>query len=258
MPISINSQIKASEYSEILKETGRVRIPNFLSTDSAELIHDTLSKNTAWGLVYSNDEGKPILRNSAELESMQATEMHGIMKKLYTQGGSMYQYIYYVFPIIEGIKLGVITENSVLYDIATFLNGTAFLKFAHELTGVNSLVKFDPQATCFSRGHFLNLHDDMSDGREQNNTSVRRYAVVLGFTKNWSVNWGGQTNFFDRPGASVSESWFPMFNSISVFEVPALHSVNHVSPLANGRRYSITGWLRDDPQVHRPDLQNQT
>jgi len=132
MPISINPAVHAGEYAEILKNTGRVRIPNFLDAQSAELIRHTLSEKTAWGLVYSNDQGEPVTRNAAELQSMQPAEMHSIMKELYTQGGSMYQYIYYVFPIIEAIQQGVLVDNSVLYEIATFLNGTAFLKFARQ------------------------------------------------------------------------------------------------------------------------------
>ena len=94
----------------------------------------------------------------------------------------------------------------------------------------------------------------MGDGRDYKGTSVRRYAVVLGFTKNWSVNWGGQTNFFDKAATSSCESWYPAFNTLSIFEVPTLHSVGHVNPMANDRRYAITGWLRDDPEVQRPDL----
>ena len=255
MTISINPAVHAGEYANILKTTGRVRIPNFLDAESAELIRHTLSEQTAWGLVHSDDQGEPVVRSASELSQMKTTDMQKIMRELYQQGSSMYQYIYYVFPIIDAIQQGVLVDNSVLYDIATFLNGTAFLKFSHELTGVDSLVKCDPQASCFGRGHFLNLHDDMSDGRENKDSSVRRYAVVLGFTKNWSVNWGGQTNFFDQVGNKICESWFPAFNTITIFEVPTLHSVNHINPMAEGRRYSITGWLLDDHRVQRPDLQ---
>ncbi len=254
MPISINPSLQVNDFQQILAQKGRVRIPNFLDDESAELVRSTLAENTAWGLVYSDDHGRPITHSAVDLEKMQPQEMQAIMRKLYETGSTSYQYIYLVYPIIDAIQQGIVTEKSVLYEIATFFNSTAFIKFARDLTQSDKLVKFDPQATCFARGHFLNLHDDMGDGRETPGSSIRRYAAVLSFTKNWSVNWGGQLNFFDNTGSSVSESWFPMFNNLTIFEVPALHSVGHVNPLAQSMRYSITGWLREDPQVTRPDL----
>ena len=84
--------------------------------------------------------------------------------------------------------------------------------------------------------------------------SIRRYAIVLGFTRRWSPEWGGQTMFFDSPNSEVAESWNPAFNSLTIFRVPVLHCVNFVAPFAPEGRYSITGWLRDDPNISRPDL----
>ena len=252
--LTINSSINASDFSEALKENGRVRIPNFLDDASAERVRETLINDTEWGLVYSNAQGEPVVLSALDLKTLKPKEMQAITTELYKQGSSMYSYIYYVYPIIDAIQQGVLKNDSVLSHVANFLNGTAFIKFARELTGTDTLVKFDPQATCYGRGHFLNLHDDMGDGRDYKGTSVRRYAVVLGFTKNWSVNWGGQTNFFDKAATSSCESWYPAFNTLSIFEVPTLHSVGHVNPMANDRRYAITGWLRDDPEVQRPDL----
>ncbi len=254
MAISINPDVNASEFAEYLRRHGRVRIPNFLSEDSAELLRQTLSENTAWGLVHSDADGRPITNSAVDLEKMQAQEMQTIMRKLYELGGTQYQYIYLVYPIIDAIQQGIITDKSVLHEVATFFNGAAFLRFCRRLTGNNKLVKFDPQATAFARGHFLNLHDDMGDGREIPGSSIRRYAVVVSLTKHWSVNWGGQLNFFDQSGSSVCESWFPLFNNITIFEVPALHSVSQISPMAKSMRYSITGWLREDSSIERPDL----
>jgi len=254
MKIELNPDIDLARLKSEFRTNRRVRIDDVLTNDSAEFVLENLIECTAWNLVYSDQNGLPTRLNSEELKALSENEYTDIQNDIVNRAASSYQFIYKFFPIIDAIKDGLLTEASMLYQIANFTNSTAFIKFARELTSNDSLVKFDPQASLYEGGHFLNIHDDTSNNRTPGDASVRRFAVVLGFTKNWSANWGGQTCFYPGPAAPIAESWTPGFNTMSIFEVPSLHGVNYVTPFAAKGRYSITGWLRDDPSIIREDL----
>jgi Rps23 Pro-64 3,4-dihydroxylase Tpa1-like proline 4-hydroxylase len=49
-------------------------------------------------------------------------------------------------------------------------------------------------------------------------------------------------------GDSPSRVWMPSMNMLTIFRVGQTHSVSEVTRAAAYRRYSITGWLRAEPQ----------
>lgn len=254
MALQINPELDIEQIAADFQQHKKLRIDNFLTIESAEAILDCLKNYTAWHLAYSDANGQPVRFDSTQLEQLSEESLGKIKSELHQRATANYQYMYKFFPIVDAIKAGLITESSMLYQIAVFLNSAEFIKTARRITAVDTIVKMDPQATLYEQGHFLNMHDDMGDQRETEDTSIRRFAVVLGFTKNWSSNWGGQTNFYSQAGSAVAESWYPGFNALTVFQVPCLHSVGYVTPFAAKGRYSLTGWLRDDPMVVREDL----
>ena len=255
MNLKINPELELDQLADQFQAEKKIRIDNFLTVESAEMINQCLRDYTAWHLVYSDDVGQPVRLDNNQLAALSADEYQNITQQLHLRATSNYQYIYKFYPIIDAIKTGTVTENSQLYEIATFLNSAKFINFARRLTKSNSIVKMDPQATLYESGHFLNLHDDMGGQRDTEGGSVRRFAVVLGFTKNWSSNWGGETNFFSSAGSAKAEAWYPVFNSMTVFQVPSLHSVGMIMPFSGKGRYSVTGWLREDSSVLREDLE---
>jgi SM-20-related protein len=257
MTLQLNPKLDLPALARELQEKQRLRIPNILTTESAEKILECLKTSTAWHLVHSSDGNAPTTYSPEKLATMSETELADTYQQVQSRAASSYQFLYKFFPIIDAIQANRLPPTSVLFEIATFLNGTEFLRFARDLTNNHSLVKVDPQASLYEAGHFLNIHDDTDDKRSAGDGSIRRYAMVLGFTKNWSAEWGGQTLFFDRPNAEVAESWNPAFNSLTIFKVPVLHCVNFVTPFAPKGRYSVTGWLREHPGKIRPDLGDQ-
>jgi len=252
MNIRLNPDLDVELLKHQFLEKNRLRIQNLLTTESAEAILEALMKKTAWHLVHTDEDANPVQISSSELERLSSERYQGIIQKLHQAAPSRYQFIYKYYPIIDAINEGIITESSMLFQIASFFNGTEFLKFARELTDSHSLVKVDTKASLYEGGHFLNAHDD-NDPSDLGN-GLRRFAIVVGFTKNWSPNWGGQLNFFTGPNDGSFESWNPGFNTLSIFRVPTIHNVGYVVPYAPHGRYSVTGWLRDDDNVNRPDL----
>lgn len=252
--ISLFSESPAESHIQRLAKQGRTRIETIFNPKSASLIHAALSQDTPWHLAYSDDESVARELSPSELAALSEQDHADLLQGVYKRAGNQYQYVYKFFPIINAILQNQLNPNSTLYQIATFLNGTEFLKYARQLTGDHAIVKFNPVATRYDPGHFLNMHDDFGDGRESHSNGQRLYAVVFGFSRDWASNWGGGTNFFAEADSSWAETWYPGFNTMTIFKVPALHSVSPVAPFAQANRYSITGWLRSDPSIQRPDL----
>lgn len=255
MQIELNPNMNIEQLKQQFQLRKRLRIENILTTESADYILENLQQ-TAWHLVHSTDQEAPKTYNAQQLSDLSEHDLEQIFTGVNQRASKSYQFIYKYFPIINAITSGELPETSMLFQLAQFLNGTEFMKFARELTGDNQLVKIDPQASLYEKGHFLSVHDDTANNRTSGDHSLRRFAVVLGFTKNWSPNWGGQTMFFDSDTSHIAESWNPGFNCLTIFEVPTLHNVNYVTPFAEGGRYSVTGWLRQDSSISRADLDN--
>lgn len=254
MTITINPELDFESLKRQFKAEKKLRVNDFLTSESAQYVASNLRNSTPWHLVHSDSDGLPVRYNSEEYAQLDQQQMKSIDSQLYKLAADHYQYKYKFFPIIDAIKAGALAPESMLFEMANFVNSTGFISFARALTGVDSLVKMDPQASLYESGDFLTMHDDSNYQRSADDQSTRRFAVVLGFTKHWSSNWGGHTSFYSASNAIESVSWSPGFNVLTIFEVPVQHSVNYVAPFATEGRYSITGWLRDDPSVRRPDL----
>lgn len=112
------------------------------------------------------------------------------------------------------------------YDMFSYITG-------HHLT-YDSVLAF---ASKYSQGDFMGLHDDGGH--------PRKFAYVMGFTKNWLPHWGGSTVITDNKREKVIETYLPSFNSIILFDVPIFHYVSPVSNYAQSDRISFTGWYFD-------------
>ncbi|HRE43544.1 MAG TPA: 2OG-Fe(II) oxygenase family protein [Terricaulis sp.] len=128
-----------------------------------------------------------------------------------------------------------------LHELTGFIHGPDFLRFAVAVTGAESAVRAEAQASYYNPGDFIGLHDDTS--REAGNRLV---AYTLGFTRRWRSDWGGQLLFHDGKG-DVERGLVPRWNTLTLFGVPRLHSVAPVAAYAGAPRISVVGWLRDDP-----------
>jgi len=127
----------------------------------------------------------------------------------------------------------------ILNDVLESFNSPASLNFLRDITGDLEVRKVEFQATYYASGHFLKLHNDNAKAGDD-----RRYACVLGLTKDWQSDWGGLLQFVED--GQVTLSCTPSFNSCVIFKVPRDHQVSYVAPFAGKPRYSLTGWMRAD------------
>ena len=109
------------------------------------------------------------------------------------------------------------------------------------------------QAGRYTRGHFIDAHDDAAyldfpDNKGGNGGGKmllhsRDIAMVYYLTKNWTVDDGGC--FIDLVGG---QALIPEFNTCMLFTVPRLHRVEPV--LSTSVRYSIFGWFFEKGRLY--------
>lgn len=237
--LRLNPDLDTDELAKRYQRDEFVRIDNIFPHEIANAILGVLAKETPWHIVHSDAAGKHKYYNQIEWQQLGQATQQKIFKDVYAKARQGFAYLYYVYPMINMILKGK-DPQLPLHDVTKFLNADEFREFVKTVTAEPNVTKIDAQATYYAPGHFLNTHDDTGDIQE------RRAAYVLGFSKDWRVDWGGQLLFLDENG-NPSGGFNQAFNSLSIFKVPRQHIVTQVASFAGKPRYSITGWLRDDP-----------
>lgn len=218
---------------------GMVRVENLFPDEVAEAIHQVLSRSTPWRVVHSDAQEKHKYYKPEEWEAILPPQRQQTLQDVLQRAQSGFAYLYSCYPMINAMLAGD-DPDWPLHALTEFLNSEEFMVFTKTITGEPEVIKIDAQATLYAPGHFLNAHDDRGESLE------RRAAYVMGFSKGWSRNWGGQLLFLD--GNDVMRGFTPSFNTLTLFKVPREHLVTQVSNFAGAGRYSVTGWLRTDPK----------
>jgi len=234
---AINPALDVEALALAYRQRGRVQIRDFLTPESAERIHEHLSRSTPWGVAYN--QGPHVVQLSAEqAAALDPADRQRISVEVGQRARHGYQFFYNYFPLLEEY-MGSMARQSPLFGVLEFLNGGDFLELMRRITGLPAVRWADAHATLYRAGHFLKHHTD------EKPSAQRLAAYVLSLTKGWGRDWGGQLQFFDARG-DVEQGIRPAFNALNVFTVPADHAVSQVADYAPGQRYSITGWLRGD------------
>ena len=238
-PPMLNPHLDQGSIRDRLGETGRVAIPGALLPEAADALHDCLSRDIPWRLsCYDNrrdPEERALKLTPAQLAGMTPQQRQAMQRELMSQAREQFQYVYQSFDLVEGHRSGE-CPGLFAYQVMEFMAGDEFFGFARSVTGDTEINRVDGHATRYGAGHFLKLHADESPFER------RRYAYVLGMTRDWDPDMGGLLHFLDDQGA-VTETFTPSFNVLTLFRVPAPHVVSYVSPWVRGERLSVTGWL---------------
>jgi len=222
-------------WQQTFARQGRVHIPDFLAPDAAAQIFDCLNTQPTWNLVCQQD-GRHLDLNDNIETALSPAQLDSFTKKLHAQATEHFQYLYRAIPIYD-IYHQQLLPGHFLNRIFEFLNSPTLLDYLRETLHMPDIAFADAQATCYSRGHFLNQHDDEVPGKQ------RLAGYVLNLTPTWNPNWGGALKFYDAADNCI-DSLLPSYNALNVFRVPQPHGVSYVPPFAAGKRFAITGWLR--------------
>ena len=236
--IRLNPRLDPRDYAAAYASDGMVQVQDFLHPDSAGWLVEALEKDTPWGLsLWTPQKGQ--LLAPADIAALGREGLAARIQAALHKARGGFAFVYMAYAIIPALIAGR-EPGHAAHALVEFLNSPEFLDFGRTVTGEAGVVKIDAQATWYRPGDFLTLHDDTGGEAE------RRAAYTLGLARDWRSDWGGQLLFHDAAG-DIVRGFKPGFNVWTLFRTPQWHSVAPVASYAGGRRYSITGWLRDDP-----------
>ncbi len=214
---------------------GRVLIPNMLEAGFADRLLTRAQQWAEWHLV-TRIAGSHREFDAAQMEQLPEPRKAVFRQLVEDEARSGFQYLYERYPLYERARQRQLSD-AVFIQAYELLRSEGFLHFLRRVTGCVDISFTDGQLSRYRAGHFLTMHDDSSSDLG------RSAAVVLNLTPNWSVDHGGLLQFVDQQG-QVETAFTPRFNALSLFRVPAVHSVSLVPPYVDGSRFALTGWAR--------------
>lgn len=229
----INSELIFEEHQKEFNENGRIQILNFLEPEAAKKLSSEMG-TLDWSLVV-NEGDQNFGIDATQAKNLGMAKMSAIKRDAKRRASTRFQYLFENYRVSDLAELGGHLPPFI-QSIFDQMNQTDFLNSAALLTGQNSDF-IDMQATRYRAGHFLTDHDDNVDGKN------RKLAYVINLSQRWRPSWGGQLEFLSA-NKEVTESYLPVFNSLSLFEVPTDHRVSPVKIAAKHPRLSLTGWFR--------------
>lgn len=232
--IKINSALDPHALNQQLRESGRIQIPNFFETDTADYLYGLLQENTDWFVTY-NEGGENYESTLAEFQSMPPQQRREFTGRLFASARDGFQFIFRQYYISRAIENGE-NKGHPLHVVNDHVNSDAFLDFMRVLTGRDEIKKSDSYASLYAPGDFLTTHDDLHGSHD------RVAAYVVSMTRDWNPNWGGYLAFYDEHD-NIREAFMPTFNTLNLFMIPQKHAVQPVAPFAGHMRTSLLGWL---------------
>lgn len=239
-------ELKLSEHHDVkalakaYAKDGIVRIKGLFPDEIAEEIFTVLKTKTPWHFVHSNKKGAHRLYGPSEWKNTPVQKKQEILQSVLKHAELGFAYVYWSYPMASAYKEKK-DPHWPLHSMIKFLNSDEFKNFVITVTNEPSTTHVGGQATLYAKGHFLNVHDDIGADAK------RRAAYVMGFTKNWHINYGGQLLFLDKNG-EAERGFNPSFNTLTLFKVPRRHIVTQVANFTPASRFSITGWLHGKAQ----------
>lgn len=231
----LNQRLHPAMYRDLFMRRGRLQIRELLQEQAAGALLECLQKEVPWTLAVRH-EGRSQTLPRERYAAMDEAGRAQLLRELAAEAAGQYGFAYESYPMITNY-MEKRDPDLLLHRITEYLNSGEFLYFARTLTGFPQIQRVSAQATRYRPGHFLRRHDD-SDVEEG-----RLVAYVINLTPAWNADFGGLLHFINKDG-SIEETFYPYFNSLSIFRVPQLHFVSGVQSYATEERLAITGWFR--------------
>jgi len=218
-------------------ETGQIIIPDLLCADVAEAAFENLKNRVPWEFHYrqlrTNRVGIIDPHNFVGLTPREVKRLVPKQAQLKDNDFS-FAYCRYTIPTRPEDSP---EDTRILSEIYSYFNGPEYLALMAQITGDDSGREVSTWASRYDRHHHLSIHMDESPGQG------RIAAHVLGMSKGWRKEWGGNFAFCNKQGKPV-QIVPPKFNQLVMFKVPRLHLVTPVKPYAGASRYSLFGWYK--------------
>ncbi len=227
----LHEQLDLKTLHQQFKLRDRLLVRDFFAEPVAQAIYQNISQ-LPWMFSYRQANQDRIL-SQTHLDALSDTERMALGSGIVEEAQRNFQFSFFSYSLAEAAARG---DDHLLARMTRYMAGEEFMQAMRELTGVAEIKTLYAQATMYTNGSFLMLHDDKV------NIEDRRIAYVLNLTPTWRPDWGGLLQFTDN-NSNVTETFTPHFNSLSLFTVPQNHIVSYVAPFATAPRYAITGWF---------------
>lgn len=231
----LNAALDPETLAQQFARHGRLQIPDFLASGSADVLHAHLNASEEWRHIINSGD-KVFEAAVDDFRAMPVDQRAAVDAAMHAAAASGFQFQYDMIRVADA-REDRIASGSILDAFALFMNSEPVLALLRQISGRTDVRFADAQATRYLPGDFLTRHDDAVSGKD------RVLAYVMNLSRGWRAEWGGLLLFNDAEGGVV-ETMLPRFNALSLFAVPQPHSVSYVAPYASAPRLSITGWLR--------------
>jgi len=218
-------------------ETGAVIIRDLLRDEVAEAAYDSLQNRVPWEFHYREmNSGRVGIIDPHNFADLTPRQVQRLIPKMAALKDNDFSFAYCRFTIPT--KLEEAQEDTrILSQIFRYFNSPEYLALMAQITGDDSGREVSAWASRYDRHHHLSVHMDESPGQG------RIAAHVLGLSKNWKKDWGGNFAFCNSQG-KPKQIVPPRFNQLVVFKVPRLHLVTQVKPYTGASRYRLFGWYK--------------
>lgn len=234
----INERLDLGSLRARLQDRGRVQIGDFLQPAAAERLHACLAHQVPWTLAL-RDARKARTIDHATYSSLSPEAVAQLLADTAASArdaqGDEFRFAYDSYMMVTAYKEQR-DPGLLLHRVLELFNSPEYLAFLRHLTGDARVRRVNAQATRYQPGHFLRCHTD------EEHDEGRLYAYVLNLSRTWQADWGGLLQFIGSDG-QVQDTFLPLWNTLSLFAVPAGHAVSLVAPWAGEERLAITGWL---------------
>lgn len=217
-----------------LDETGRCSIQPILSEEAAACIEEYLVSSEAWCRIRGIRNQRFDLPPERERDKTPQVlaDHRAIDQAIAGDASKSFAFLYDAIPMTEEALAPA--SDTPLAQLRRAMTDPAVYRWLERLTGEAALTGVEIQATRFTAGDFLSLHHD--------GPSIdRKIATVLGLSRDWSLDWGGNLLF---PSVDERvEGLSPGYNRLDLFMVPQFHSVTAVTAAAPRPRLAVSGWF---------------
>lgn len=217
-----------------LDETGRCSFQPILSEEGAARIEEYLAGSEEWCRIRGIRNQRFDLPPERERDpNPQVLEDHrAIDKAIAGDSSKSFAFLYDAISMTEEALAPA--PDTPLAQLRRAMTDPAVYRWLERLTGEPALTGVEIQATRFTQGDFLSLHHDGP-------SADRKIATVLGLSRDWSLDWGGNLLF---PSVDERvEGLSPGYNRLDLFMVPQFHSVTAVTAAAPRPRLAVSGWF---------------
>lgn len=227
----INPELDRKAIRDALTRNRRVQIRDFFEPHVVEALAGAVD-GIDWRLSFRDDTGERKLLGD-ELRALTPAEKMELTGRIHGLAEREFQYLFQSHSMVDTAKGG---ESDLLTRFVRWMADDEFMSVMRGLSGMEDINRVYAQATLYARGNFLLMHSD------ETSLERRRIAYVINLTRRWRPDWGGLLHFPD-PEGNVVDTFYPHFNSLSLFTVPQEHFVSYVAPYSGGKRSAVTGWL---------------